>query len=206
MELLVGDLVAVLDGLGIEEAHYYGYSMGGRIGFRIPVYAPERFASPVLGGATYPIQGPEDAQDDLLVGIQRVLEYALAKDADRAMEAYVAAFEDKFGPVPPRQKAALLANDARALLTSVTAFLEPASPMAGEVLPRVALPCLLFAGEADSRHPSIRECASRMPNASFFSLPGLDHLQAGLRADLVVTHMKEFLARTTKSKQSLGPG
>jgi pimeloyl-ACP methyl ester carboxylesterase len=47
----VGDIVAVLDDLGIEKAHYFGYSMGGWIGFGAARYAPERFRSLVLGGA-----------------------------------------------------------------------------------------------------------------------------------------------------------
>jgi pimeloyl-ACP methyl ester carboxylesterase len=32
LALVVGDMVAVLDAPGIDKAHYWGYSMGGRIG------------------------------------------------------------------------------------------------------------------------------------------------------------------------------
>lgn len=45
------DVVGVLDELQIQRANYWGYSMGGRIGFALAQYAPERFRCFVLGGA-----------------------------------------------------------------------------------------------------------------------------------------------------------
>src|SRR5579859_4440923 len=39
----VGDVAAVLDALGVRHASFWGYSMGGWIGFGIAKYAPERF-------------------------------------------------------------------------------------------------------------------------------------------------------------------
>jgi pimeloyl-ACP methyl ester carboxylesterase len=51
LALRVGDVVAVLDSLAIEKAHYWGYSMGGWIGFGMAKYAPERLHSLVIGGA-----------------------------------------------------------------------------------------------------------------------------------------------------------
>ena len=51
LEKRVEDIVAVLDDLGIAKAHYFGYSMGGWIGFGVARYAPERFRSLIIGGA-----------------------------------------------------------------------------------------------------------------------------------------------------------
>ena len=50
MENMVGDVTAVLDELGIDEAHFWGYSMGGRIGLAAGKYAPDRFSSLIIGG------------------------------------------------------------------------------------------------------------------------------------------------------------
>lgn len=44
------DILAVLDDAGIDRAIYWGYSMGGQIGFAIAHYAPERFDALILGG------------------------------------------------------------------------------------------------------------------------------------------------------------
>ncbi len=46
----VEDIVAVLDDLGIAQAHFFGYSMGGWIGFGVARYAPERFRSLIIEG------------------------------------------------------------------------------------------------------------------------------------------------------------
>jgi pimeloyl-ACP methyl ester carboxylesterase len=45
----VGDVVAVLDDLGVERTHYLGYSMGGRIGFEVAQLAPSRLCSLIIG-------------------------------------------------------------------------------------------------------------------------------------------------------------
>ncbi len=46
----MNDVTSVLDHLGIDKAHYLGYSMGGRIGFGIAQHAPERVNSLMIGG------------------------------------------------------------------------------------------------------------------------------------------------------------
>jgi len=51
MEHMVGDITAILDEVGLEKAHFWGYSMGGRIGLAAGVYAPDRFSSLIIGGA-----------------------------------------------------------------------------------------------------------------------------------------------------------
>ena len=53
----VEDVLAVLDALQVDNAHYLGYSMGGRIGFGIVKYHPERFLSLIIGGM-HPYESP----------------------------------------------------------------------------------------------------------------------------------------------------
>ncbi|MEZ4571551.1 MAG: alpha/beta fold hydrolase [Thermomicrobiales bacterium] len=50
---MVGDIVAVLDHAGVAQTLYYGYSMGGRMGFGLGIHAPERVSALAIGGA-YP--------------------------------------------------------------------------------------------------------------------------------------------------------
>lgn len=52
---IASDKVAVLDDLNIHKAHYFGYSMGGLIGFVVAKYAPERFNSFIIG-ASHPYE------------------------------------------------------------------------------------------------------------------------------------------------------
>src|SRR5215475_3637443 len=58
-----GDVVAVLDDLGRATAFFWGYSMGGRVGFGLAKYAPERIAAFVLGGQhPYELRLPESSR------------------------------------------------------------------------------------------------------------------------------------------------
>jgi pimeloyl-ACP methyl ester carboxylesterase len=184
----VGDLVAVLDDLNVEKANYFGYSLGGKVGFRIPIYAPQRFRSLILGGAIYPLLGIEDAQSALTIAIARRFE----------KEAHLAGIEKQPVPGNPGHSTSMLPYDAWALLASARALLNAVSPKSDEVLPNVNLPCLIFAGEADPYFVDARECAKRIPNAVFFSLPGLSHMQAIERSGLTLPHIKKFLAEVNK--------
>ena len=47
----VADVLAVLDALSVDRTHFWGYSMGGRIGFDFAVRNPNRLLSLILGGA-----------------------------------------------------------------------------------------------------------------------------------------------------------
>src|SRR5262245_8441026 len=60
----VGDVVAVLDDLHLDRATFWGYSMGGRIGFGLAKYAPERITTFVIGGQhPYERRLPESRPD-----------------------------------------------------------------------------------------------------------------------------------------------
>src|SRR5215510_562021 len=48
----VHDVVAVLDHLQIPRAAFWGYSLGGQIGFGLAQYAPERLDALLIGGAS----------------------------------------------------------------------------------------------------------------------------------------------------------
>lgn len=172
-----GDIVAVLDHLHITHAHFFGYSMGGWIGFGLAQYAPERFPALIIGGS-HPYARSMDDQRQ-----------ALRKALEQGKEAFVAGLEELYGPMTPRRKARALANDLEALLA-----VAQDRPSLEAVLPTMTMPCLLFAGEADPVYPAVKECVKQMPNVTFFSLPDLGHTEAGGRSDLVLPHLTKFLA------------
>ena len=183
MALRVSDVIAVLDDLNINKAHYLGYSMGGWIGWGIAKYAPERFHSLIIGGADPYERDPEEPNFWL----------ELFK---KGMDAYLAALEPMFGKRwTPEGKAMALANDLEALiaLTSVRERLG-----FEDILPTITMPCLLFVGEAAGEYAGAKECIKHMPNATFVSLPGLDHIEACFRIDLVLPHIRKFLAEVSE--------
>jgi pimeloyl-ACP methyl ester carboxylesterase len=176
LERRPADVVAVLDDLGIDRAHYFGYSLGGWIGLGLAKYAPERVRSLIIGGAQPYGQSMELYRQGLTRGI----------------EGWVAVVEKMLGsPITPGMKERLLSNDIQALSASVAND----RPDISGILPTTTMPCLLYAGEADPLCPLVERCASELPDARFFSLPGLNHIQGAVRSDLVLPHVVEFLAK-----------
>jgi len=149
LQLRAGDIGAVLDHLHIAHAHFFGYSMGGWIGFGLAQYAPERFPALIIGGAQPYARSMEHQRQ----GLQKAL--------TQGREAFAAGLEALYGALTPRQKARVLANDLEALLASVAQD----RPSLEAVLPTMTMPCLLFAGEADPVYPAVKECVKQMPNS-----------------------------------------
>jgi pimeloyl-ACP methyl ester carboxylesterase len=177
LEQRPADVVAVLDDLGIERAHYFGYSLGGWIGLGLAKYAPERIHSLIIGGVQPYGQSMELYRQGLTRGI----------------EGWVALVEKMLdSPLTLKTKERLLSNDFEALSASVA----DDRPDISGILPTLTMPCLLYAGEADPLYPLVERCASEVPNGRFFSLPGLNHIQGAVRSDVVLPHVAEFLAKT----------
>lgn len=172
----VGDVVAVLDHENISQTHYYGYSMGGWVGYCVAKYAPERFQSLIIG-ASSPYARSMDFQRQ-----------SMRKGIEDGIEAFMAGIEKTYGPLPPKLRAQVLANDLKALLA-----LAQDRPNLEAVLPTMQMPCLLYVGEADGSYSEVEACARHIPNVTFFSLPGLDHIQGMERSDLVLPHVTKFL-------------
>jgi len=189
---MTDDVVAVLEDVGISGVHYVGYSMGARIGFRIALRHARHFRSFTLGGCS-----PYRYEDQIKVEeeIMQELKLLLA-DPD-------AFLLQRFGrpPTPAEKEAALAANDAEAHIALMTAFRDWV-PLNDNDLRGIRVPCLIFCGERDPRHSGARESVSHMPKAKFLSLPGLDHVQADVclnRNDLVLSHLKQFLAKVSSA-------
>jgi hypothetical protein len=65
----------------------------------------------------------------------------------------------------------------------------------GDVLSTLTLPCLIYASERDERcYGNGQECAAQLPNATFFGLPGLNHVQTAGASALLAPQIKQFLA------------
>ncbi len=77
--LMTSDVIAVLDDLAIDKAHYWGWSMGGYIAFALAKHYPQRVHSLIIGG-TVPYSNEEyqaahpDEPDELLEVFQRGVE------------------------------------------------------------------------------------------------------------------------------------
>ena len=175
LRLMAEDVIRVLDALGLDKAHYWGHSLGGMVGYHVAAFAPDRLSSLVLGGA-HPFA-------ESIEGLRRVF------GSENPAAAIVGAMET-MGFVPPQLKSIFEDNDFEAINATVASD----RPDISDVLPNLTMPCLIYVGDAEERFEGAKETASRIPNATFFSLPALSHLESLTRSDLVIPRVKQFLA------------
>lgn len=179
----VGDVLAVLDAEGIERAHFWGYSLGGWVGFALGVFAPDRVASLIVGGA-HPFTGnPRPVAGDFFLDGFRdgMAPFVAACEADDPAYFVSAGERDRWLAADP---AALRA----ARLTNLT---EP--DLERDAVAAIQAPTLIYAGTDDDPDPKA-QAARLMANATFVGLEGLDHAQAMNRADVALPHALAFLA------------
>lgn len=176
LPLRVGDVVSVLDDLAISRAHYWGYSMGGWIGFGMAKYAPERILTLTIGGG--------DPYERVVSANSRLD----GNDPNAFLNALLGYLGIDPATVPPAIREEMLANDFQALAAT-----QRGRPSIADSLPAMTMPCLLYAGEPDPIFPKTQESAKHIPNATFVVLPGLDHSAAFRESGLVLPHVRQFL-------------
>lgn len=168
----MGDLVGLLDALGIERAHLVGNSMGGETSLALAVTRPERVASmtllcPGIGGYPWPDPSPEE--------LELYERYRAAKEA-RDIDALV---EIGLGEWCASGADDYLAAQLRRSTEAdfLQGELEQDNPHQWDLLPEVAVPTAVIAGErdpADSLQASL-DLADRIPAAELVRLD-VDHL------------------------------
>lgn len=159
LPLRVADVTAVLNALTIRQAHVFGYSMGGWIGFGLAKYAPERVRTPILGGA-YLYAEPLQARHTIM---------------NHGRDAFVAASERLIGShMTPTLRARLMTADLQALQAQTQD-----RPSIADVLPTMTRPCLLFAGETDLRFPPSIGARSNSPRGASSVCRGVGILLRG---------------------------
>jgi pimeloyl-ACP methyl ester carboxylesterase len=172
----VTDITAVLDSLGIETAHFWGYSMGGYIGFGLAKHAPRRLRTFVAGGA-HPY-----ARDQS--GHRQLLREGLVGGGD----AFVTAFVKAMGPISDDFATSLRSADFRA-------WLAAAGDRVGveDGLGNVRGRCCIYCGDLDPLFEQAKLAAGRIPKAEFVEFRGYSHLQAFTQSSDILSRVLPVL-------------
>ncbi len=170
------DIVAVLDALGLQRADYWGYSMGGWIGFGMARYAPQRLRALILGGQhAYGRKVAPGLPD--------------GRDPELFFESFFSSIGLNFAALPAEQRKALLTVDTLAL-----AVARQDRPSFEDSLPAMTMPALLYAGTRDGIFAQAEASAKAMPHCTFVALAGLDHSDAFYKATAeLVPKVLDFL-------------
>lgn len=175
-----GDIVSLLDHLGVERSDVLGYSLGGLVGFELAVRHPERVGRLVLAAAHTRDDAyfPEIADPEAMGVSTRLPTEA---DFEAMHAAYRAVAPDPEGFFP---------------------FLERLQPVvhgfAGwtdDELRDISSPVLLVVGDHDFiRLEHIVEVHALIPGAQLAVLPGTTHVGVIRRIDLLLPMVEAFLS------------
>ena len=184
--LTVGDAMAVLDAENIEQAHFWGYSMGGYTGFNLAANFPERLLSLIVGGGT-PYRFHDRTEPTPMLKI-------FQRGIDEGPEAVVAGMTALAGSITPQYATRLREIDCRSM-AAVFEYFQYHRPGLEKFLPEIPLPTLIYAGDADEgTYDEAQKTTRLIPNAQFVSLPGLNHISASHAVDRIMPAVFAFLA------------
>ena len=185
-DIMSDDIIAVLDHAGIERAHFWGYSMGGKIGYMVGVKYSHRLVSLIIGGAHPCVPKFDYYRLMFQIGI------------DSGTLAMVNAMEREGGqPIQGAERQNLLDSNPQDLYASVAQDKPDISTMVGAI----SVPCLLYVGDNDPNLEQVSECVNLIPQANFEIIEGADHSFGFLRKDLVLPVVAEWLSNVG-SRQS----
>lgn len=203
--LRVADHMAVLDHLGIEQAHFWGYSMGASNCFGIALVHPERVRSLILGGyqpfaaedlahleykqPPRPFEGLPDTPDPIM---------DLLKNG---AESWIRFWAQNIN-LTPGLRERLAANNFAALMDHWDAP-DPWKAGVRDRIKDLSVPCLFYAGEKESVVLGAEEAAHLMPNASYRSFAGMNHFDIFDRTDQVLPTVMAFIAQVERGKNEV---
>ncbi len=182
----INDVAAVLDAVGMSEAHFWGYSAGAMTGFELAARNPKRFLSFILGGMT-----PYAWPDEMVKAVNISIDLFRLRLSDP--DAYLERMEHLAGhPLTAEERAGFLERDAEASIAAQEAILAR-PPLTDAQLAAIPAPCLVYCGELDPFRSGAQESVCHIPQGRFVSLPGLDHITAFYRSDQIVMQVRDFL-------------
>ena len=204
LDLLVADVRALWDALGIARSHFVGLSLGGMIGIGLALDYPGRVASAVVANSRTEATPEFRALWDERIAVAETDGMAGLVDSTARRwltPGFIAANPDAVAKV-------------RAMIgrCSVAGFVGAARALQGlDLLPRlkeISVPCLFIAGGEDGACPAgeIRAAASRVPGAEYVELSPAAHISNLEQPDAFNRAVTDFLARHGRGAPAIRPG
>jgi len=159
ISIMAGDIVALMNHLGLERADMMGYSLGARLTGYLAQSRPDRLRSAVFGG----------------LGIGMVEGGGPGENVARALEA------DSLNDVsdPTGRMFRAFADQTRSDRRALAACLRGSRRLATrEEVASIHVPVLIAVGTTDEIAGSPRKLADIIPHAEVLDIPGRDHMRA----------------------------
>jgi 3-oxoadipate enol-lactonase len=177
-EAMADDAIAVLDDLGVEEAHIYGISLGGMVAQQVALRHPRRVKSLILGATQPGGRRAVRADDEVMTFFRR-------RSTMDMEEAAWASVPYNYGPRAREEHVDRIADDIeRRMINPFNEQAYRAQLFAAALhncygrLDRIRVPTLVVHGEHDRVIPvdNARLMAERIPGSRLRILPEAGHL------------------------------
>ena len=173
---MAGDVLALMDHLGIPQADIMGYSMGGRMTAWLGLNNPQRLRSAILGG----------------IGIGGLIEgTGPGENVAEALEA--PSLDDVTDPVGRTFRA--FADQTRSDRKALAACLRGTRElMRRDQVARIDVPVLIAVGTTDDIAGSAKALGDIIPGSEVLDIPNRDHMRA-VGDKVYKTGVIDFLSR-----------
>lgn len=189
---LGGDVVELLDELGVDRAHFVGLSLGGMTGMWLGIHAPERLRSLVLC-CTSPKMGTPESWAERA---RTAREQGMTAIADASIERWFTADWLAAHPQQRREYHHMTAATPAAGYAACCHAIGGMDVLDG--LPKITVPTLVIAGADDPATPPEghgRVIADAVPGARLEVVDGAAHLgnveQPERFSELITAHLRE---------------
>jgi len=186
MEWFVSDVRAVLDDVGVESTGFFGYSNGAIVGVAFGSAHPERLKAlvgigslPFLNFTDLPKPADPEAEIKRMVaagGVKVDVAGFMERDKDRFPEGI--------------EKNVLEGDPLMYALDDIT-WNEWRGPL--DVYSTLRAPVLIVAGEREDLKRQTEKSIARLSEGRLVRIPGIGHLSAFYRSDLILPHVLPFL-------------
>jgi 3-oxoadipate enol-lactonase len=193
LEMLADDVVAVLDGIGVERpAAYVGISIGGMIGQALGLRHPKRFNALILASTSG--RTPPEAKSALDQRIEAVKRDGMEGQAQPTLERWLSAEFRAKDPDTTRWVADMVRGTPAAGMIGCLHAIKALDYL--EQLQQITLPTLLIAGEKDPGTPvaALQAIQAQIAGSELAVIPNCLHQTPIEAPDAFNKLVGEFLA------------
>ena len=191
--MLIDDALAIMDGAGVDKAHWIGLSIGGMMGYGIAMDHPERLRSLVACDSRP--DAPPDYAAYFQSRIDKAKAYGMPGLVDMTIERWFTP-ESVAGKLPVIEKVkGMIATTDPVGHEGCCEALKTLSY--GPRLHEIRVPTLIIGGAKDKGAPpeALAEAAAKIPGAEHAVVPDAGHICALENPSAFMAALKPFLAK-----------